>query len=119
MTEMRESLAAVKTEMRQGLAAVKTEMTATKRNLRAMEGKVNHLSREVAAQKNLTVFGLSALDAKLASVESVKENMEVVKAQLNEHKTTVAEELEALNTINLKLDLLDSKQDNWILNRTR
>ena len=111
MTEMRESLAAVKTEMREGLGAVRTEMAAMKRNIRAMEGKVNHLSRDVAAQKNLTVSGLSTLGAKLASVESVKENMEVVKAQLNEHKTAVAEELEALNTIDLKLDLLDAKQD--------
>ena len=111
MTEMRESLAAVKTEMREGLGAVRNEMAAMKRNIRAMEGKVNHLSRDVAAQKNLTVSGLSTLGAKLASVESVKENMEVVKAQLNEHKMTVAEELEALNTIDLKLDLLDAKQD--------
>ena len=99
------------TEMREGLGAVRTEMAAMKRNIRAMEGKVNHLSRDVAAQKNLTVSGLSTLGAKLASVESVKENMEVVKAQLNEHKMTVAEELEALNTIDLKLDLLDAKQD--------
>ena len=111
MTEMRESLAAVKTEMREGLGAVRNEMAAMKRNIRAMEGKVNHLSRDVAAQKNLTVSGLSTLGAKLASVESVKENMEVVTAQLNEHKTAVAEELEALNTIDLKLDLLDSKLD--------
>ena len=118
-TEMRESLAAVKTEMREGLGAVRTEMAAMKRNIRAMEGKVNHLSRDVAAQKNLTVSGLSTLGAKLASVESVKENMEVVKAQLNEHKMTVAEELEALNTIDLKLDLLDAKQDTLDLKQDR
>ena len=99
MTEMREGLAAVKTE----IAAVKTEMATMKRNLRVMEGKVNQT----------TVLGM--LDAKLAPVESMKEDIKALKTQLNEHKDSFAEELESLlnnqNSFDLKLDLLDAKQD--------
>ena len=99
MTEMREGLAAVKTE----IAAVKTEMATMKRNLRVMEGKVNQT----------TVLGM--LDAKLAPVESMKEDIKDMKTQLNEHKDSFAEELESLlnnqNSFDLKLDLLDAKQD--------
>ena len=43
------------------------------------------------------------LGVNLASVESVKEDIKVVKAQLSEHKTTVEGELEALKRINLRL----------------
>ena len=128
-----EVLSPFMTEMREGLAAVKTELTDIKRNLRSMEGKVNHLSAGVAAQKNTTTYGFAVLNSsvnfateKLSSIESVqakmkadiktmKENVKTVKSELKSHKTTVAEELEVMlnnqNTMDLKLDLLDSKQD--------
>ena len=107
-------------------------MAGVERNLRSMEGKVNNLSGEVAAQKNTTTNGLAALNyfnselvalqnvtEKLVSVqakvnsslESVKEDIKTMKTELESHKTTVADELEALSTIDLKLDLLDSKLD--------
>ncbi|CAI8010990.1 hypothetical protein GBAR_LOCUS7147 [Geodia barretti] len=111
-----ETLSPFMTEMREGLAAVKTEMTAMKRNLRAMEGKVNHLSREVVAQKNQTTSGLAVL-------ESVKEEITTVKTKLESHKTSVVEEFEAVinnqNTFDFKLDSLDLKQDRMTLNQGR
>ena len=51
-----ETLSPFMTEVREGLAAVKTEMASMKRNLRVMEGKVNHLSREVTTLKNQSTF---------------------------------------------------------------
>ena len=59
--------------------------------------------REVGAHKTRTTSGLAMLGVNLASVESVKEDIKVVKAQLSEHKTTVEGELEALKRINLRL----------------
>ena len=59
--------------------------------------------REVGAHKTRTASGLAMLGVNLASVESVKEDIKVVKAQLSEHKTTVEGELEALKRINLRL----------------
>ena len=103
-----ETLSPFMTEMREGLAAVKTEMATMKRNLRVMEGKVNHLSREVTTLKNQSTSGL-------ATLESVKEDIKAMKGQLNEHKDSITEELEEIldnqNTFDLKLDLVDSKQD--------
>ena len=99
-----ETLSPFMTEVREGLAAVKTEMASMKRNLRVMEGKVNHLSREVTTLKNQSTFGLATLD-------SVKEDIKAMKGQLNEHKEELEEILNNQNTFELKLDLVDSKQD--------
>ena len=129
------------TEMREGLAAVQTQMAGMERNLRSLEGKVNHLSAGVAAQNNTTTYGFAVLNSsvnfateKLASIESVqtkmkadvktmKENVKTVKSVLKSHKTTVAEELEVMlnnqNTMDLKLDLLDSKQETLSLKQDR
>ena len=117
-----ETLSPFMTEMREGLAAVKTEMATMKRNLRVMEGKVDHLSREVTTHKNQTTSGLVTMDSVNSSIESVKdyitvmkEDVKAMKIQLKEHKDSVAEELESLlnnqNTFDFKLDLLDAKLD--------
>ena len=115
-----ETLSPFMTEMREGLAAVKTEMATMKRNLRVMEGKVNHLSREVTTLRNQSTSGLATLDS---SIESVKENIKAMNAQLNEQKDSVNEELEEIidnqNTFDLKLDLLDAKQDTLDLKQDR
>ena len=100
-----ETLSPFMTEMREGLAAVKTEMATMKRNLRVMEGKVNHLSREVTTHKNQSAIQLAMLNS---SIKSVREDIKTMKGQLNEHKEEI---LNNQNTFDLKLDLVDSKQD--------
>ena len=123
-----ETLSAFLTEMREGLAAVKTEMREIKTNLRVMERKVNHLSREIITHKNQSTFGLAMLNSSIEAVKDyiitvMKEDIKAMKGQLNEHRDSVAEELESLlnnqNTFDLKLDLLDSKQDTLDLKQDR
>ena len=115
-----EVLSPFMTEMREGLAAVQTQMAGMERNLRSMEGKVNHLSGEVAAQKNTATNGFAVLNSSLGSV---KEDIKTIKTELESHKTNVAENLEAIlnnqNTFDFKLDSLDLKQDRMTLNQGR
>ena len=115
-----EVLSPFMTEMREGLAAVQTQMAGMERNLRSMEGKVNHLSGEVIAQKNTATNGFAVLNSSLGSV---KEDIKTIKTELESHKTNVAENLEAIlndhNTFDFKLDSLDLKQDRMTLNQGR
>ena len=115
-----EVLSPFMTEMREGLAAVQTQMAGMERNLRSMEGKVNHLSGEVISQKNTATNGFAVLNSSLGSV---KEDIKTIKTELESHKTNVAENLEAIlnnqNTFDFKLDSLDLKQDRMTLNQGR
>ncbi|CAI8054600.1 hypothetical protein GBAR_LOCUS29787 [Geodia barretti] len=124
MTEMKQELAFVKTELREGLAKVNENLTNIQKQVNSasnMEQNSNDeqttgLHIQLDMVKSLLVSVNISMSEGLSAVNtSMSEGLSGVKAKLQEHSSQTASELAGLETnqetIDSKLDSLDSKQD--------
>jgi chromosome segregation ATPase len=134
MTEMKQELASVKTELREGLAAVKENLTndSLTETVNNMEQNSNDeqttglrtqldmvksllISVNISMSEGFSAVNTSVSEGLSAVNTSMSEGLSAVKTELQEHRSQTASELAGLETnqetIDSKLDSLDSKQD--------
>ncbi|CAI8029648.1 hypothetical protein GBAR_LOCUS16823 [Geodia barretti] len=124
LTEMKQDLA---TEMREGLAALRENLTNIQQQINALTETVSNLEQTLQQNndeqtpkldmvKSLLISVNTSMSEGLSAVNtSMSEGLSGVKANLLEHSSQTASELAGLETnqetIDSKLDSLDSKQD--------
>ncbi|CAI8015214.1 hypothetical protein GBAR_LOCUS9455 [Geodia barretti] len=119
------------TEMREGLAALRENLTYIQQQVKALTETVNNLEQNLERNNDEQMKGLrtqldmvksllvsvnTSMSEGLSAVNtSMSEGLLGVKAKLQEHSNQTASELAGLETnqetIDSKLDSLDSKQD--------
>ncbi|CAI8054598.1 hypothetical protein GBAR_LOCUS29787 [Geodia barretti] len=117
LTEMKQELASVKTELREGLAQVKENLTNIQQQVNALTETVSNMEQNSNDEQTTGLHTkLDMVKSLLVSVNSsMSEGLSGVKTELQEHSGQTASELAGLETnqetIDSKLDSLDSKQD--------
>ena len=135
LTEMKQDLA---TEMREGLAALRENLTNIQQQVDFLTETVNNLEQNLQRNNDEQTTGLrtqldmvrsllisvnTSMSEGLSAVNSsVSEGLSGVKTELQEHSSQTASELAGLETnqetIDSKLDSLDSKQDGFSMTVT-